>query len=302
MGNINKGGISIMDKKNFKRIVTFLLAIVMVITIAPTSPVFAKKASDVNKKSLISLTGTSKISTSKYDVTGDGKADKLVIKCNKFAYDMGEGIKVIVNGKTLYSDKNDYFYNIYAKICTLSSGKVLVYIYNPADNGDSYLCGLYDLSGKKMKCVLDMNRMFSKNGYHVNGDVSAVSGNKITVHHSQQNYCVAGMAVNFTYKYSKGKLVLDKKESTNYQIWAGRGAGNKELTAAKTITVYKKATSSAKAFTLKRGNKVKVVAVCSYKGNLYFKVKKGNKTGYIKCITGYPKDGNPLFKNAEFAG
>ena len=91
-----------------------------------------------------------------------------------------------------------------------------MYLYNPGDDGDAYYCGLYQYKNGKLKCVLNMNKFYGsgKLGYHTNGEVKAVSGNKITVGIYQQNYELGGISViliTYIPKENLFKVVMSQK-------------------------------------------------------------------------------------------
>lgn len=102
-----------------------------------------------------------------------------------------------------------------------------------------FLGGLYQYQKGKLKCVINMNLFYGsdKLGYHTNGSVKAVSGNKITVNISQQNYEIGGISASFDYIYSKGKLVKKTNITKNFDCWAADGNGGR-LTARNSIRVY----------------------------------------------------------------
>ncbi len=286
------------------RFLSLLLALTMLVGIGAPQTVFAKSSNKVKNPAMVDLSLNK--SYAKYDITGDGKAD--TVKCTgkwEESYDGFQGLKITINGKTVLRDKETFYYELNAKLCTLKNGKVYLYLYNPAENGDARYCGIYQYQKGKLKCVLNMNKFFGsgKLGYHTQGGVTAVSGNKLTVNMYQQNYELGGINVAFDYKYSKGKLVKDGNVAKEYTIWAADNNSGK-LTAQKNMRVYTKPDGKTKAFSLKKGQQIKVTGIYCKSGKMFLKVQRisDGKKGYIKCIEDYPKDFIAPFAEVVYAG
>lgn len=87
---------------------------------------------------------TNKTYTS-YDITGDKKKDKILVKIKKNSrYDYYDSLYVNINGKTLYQFTDEFFYageyeNVDIKIYTLKNGVPFLYLAAYADNGDGPL-------------------------------------------------------------------------------------------------------------------------------------------------------------------
>ena len=195
----------------------------MILSVGMPQAAYAKNANVKNPaKAKLSLNTT----YNGYDVTGDGKADTIRISSVSLEADeWNVGLKVEINGKKVLYKKDCYYYGIEASLCTLKNGKVYLYLYNPGDDGDAYYCGLYQYKNGKLKCVLNMNKFYGsgKLGYHTNGEVKAVSGNKITVGIYQQNYELGGISVYFDYIYSKGKLVQSSNVTKDFETSVYKG-------------------------------------------------------------------------------
>lgn len=293
------------EKRLKRNTLLMIISIVCIGILSVTLPkmVYAKNARVKNPaKANVSLNTT----YNRYDVTGDGKADTIRISSVSLEADEWDvGLKVEINGKEVLYNKDCYYYGIEASLCTLKNGKVYLYLYNPGDDGDAYYCGLYQYKNGKLECVLNMNKFYGsdKLGYHTNGEVKAVSGNKITVGIYQQNYELGGISVNFDYIYSKEKLVKSGNVAKDYKCWAAESNGGK-LTANYDIKVYAEKSCKRKAFTLRRGEKIKIKSIYCKSGKMLLKVHRlsDGKKGYIKCIKHYPiKEGAP-FKEVVYAG
>lgn len=286
-----------------KKTIPLLILFIMVIGVGMPQRVYAK-GEKVKNPTHVNLSLNT--SYKEYDVTGDGKAD--TIRISHISSENGEwdvGLKVTINGKEVLCNKKCYYYGIEAALYTLKNGKVYLYLYNPADDGDAYYCGLYQYKNGKLDCVLNMNKFYGsdKLGYHTYGTVEAVSGNKLTVSIGQQNYELGGLSVCFDYVYSKGKLVKSANTTKNFKGWAVDNNGGK-LTANKNIKVYTSTKCKTKAFTLNPGDRIKLKSIYCKSGKMLLKVQRifDGKTGYIKCIKHYPKDGYAPFVEVVYAG
>lgn len=275
----------------------------MILSVGMPQAAYAKNANVKNPaKAKLSLNTT----YNGYDVTGDGKVDTIRISSVSLEADeWNVGLKVEINGKKVLYKKDCYYYGIEASLCTLKNGKVYLYLYNPGDDGDAYYCGLYQYKNGKLKCVLNMNKFYGsgKLGYHTNGEVKAVSGNKITVGIYQQNYELGGISVYFDYIYSKGKLVQSSNVTKDFECWALENNGGK-LTANYHITVYTKKNCKGKAFILSEGDQIKIKNIYCKSGKMLLRVQKisDKQIGYIKCIKYFPLKKGAPFKEVVYAG
>lgn len=292
-----------MKKTNRKfQFLSLLIAFTLLTGIGIPQTVFAENKTVKNPASVkLSLNQT----YTKYDVTGDRKADTIKISNMKKEYDVNTGIKVTINGKKVFYDKTSCYYDLEAYLCTLANGKVFLYLYNPLDNGDADYCSLYQYQKGKLECVINMNKFYgsSKLGYHTNGTIKSVSGNKITVEMYQQNYELGGLSVSYDYKYANGKLTKDGNVTTNFTCWAADSNDGK-LTARINMSVYTRTNCKSKAFTLQAGQKIEIKSIYCKSGKMLIKVKRlsDGKTGYIKCIKGNPKNGIAPFSEIMYAG
>ena len=84
----------------------------------------------------------------RYDITGNGKRDKIQIKTTPTTDSDGSisDFSIYVNGKkayTLNSIRNFYKEDVCAQLYTLSNGKPFLYLYVAFENGDA--TGMRDL-------------------------------------------------------------------------------------------------------------------------------------------------------------
>lgn len=238
----------------------------------------------------------------KYDITGDKKADTILIKKvrnTKYGYD--SGMKVLINGKTAYSFSNDYYFDTSIKLYTLQNKKPFLYLYAIADNCDGPVCGVFQYSGGKLKKIINFQTLY-KDGCHQYGQVKKISGNNLVIKGYAMSWAMASMEYEYTYKYTSGTLQRTSKTGT---VTSGIMKYQKLswLTTRKSIDFYKSATSKKKSSTIKTGTKLKVTHCYINGSTIMLKVKtKAGKIGWIKSLKKCPSDYKSYFKECMYAG
>ena len=237
-----------------------------------------------------------------YDITGDRKADRILIKIlgkgNSDYY--GTGINILINGKSAYKS-NKKFQGVKARIYTLKNKKPFLYLdctgdeYDDSNKGP---CVLLQYKGGKFKKVIDFKNMFSGYGGYPSGEVVSVSGNTVKARFWLMSLTLGVSEYTYTYKYKSGTL---KRSSDigNVEVTGLSGSLN-VLTAGKELKAYTNVRGKKKAFTVKKGGKVTVNKVYKGKYGMWIGVKYKGKSGYIKCVKKYSNP--PLFSDAGFAG
>lgn len=235
----------------------------------------------------------------KYDVTGDGKADtvKAVIVHNQDEQYSGT-LKVYVNDEVVFEQTRQPDPVWKVQLVKLKNGKVFFDIESTIVSDDDGIHKLYSYKSGKLKSVYDFQKYYDKYASYYFVKVVSVSGNTIKTKVTAQFYTTGMVGFNMNIAYKKGKL---KRTASTFRIkYEGR---KNKWTAARKIKVYKKAGSKKVAYTLKNGNTVKLEKVIYKNNKVYFQVKrnKGNiKTGYIP---GAKKWTWPqYFEEAQFAG
>lgn len=157
---------------------------------------------------------------------------------------------------------------------------------------------LYCVQNSKLKSVYDFQKYYNKYADYYLTDIAKVSGNTIKISVMAQFFVPGSVRFDMNFTYKDGKF---KRTSNTFALKYKTMARKNKWTANRKIKVYKKAGSKKLAYTLKKGNVVKLNKVV-YKGNkVYFQVKKSNgKTGYIVAT----KHMSPTlyFEEAQFAG
>ena len=138
-----------------------------------------------------------------------------------------------------------------------------------------------------LKSQINFSKLFGgKGGSHIDGVVSKVTKNTITVRAQIQSNLCATVQGWFTYKYKGGKLVRSNAVSTVryyvYNATTGKSAKNAYVTTAASVKGYKSASLKGKTVTFAKGTKVKITHMRWYKGKLAFKVKaKSGKVAWV---------------------
>lgn len=241
---------------------------------------------------------------SDYDVTGDGRADTFQIQAGKSGdIDLYTGFDVMVNGKSSLST-NRYSYDIKSVLYTLDNGTPCLFLYNPSEDGDASICGVYLYKSGKFKKAIDCNTFYGKAGkvgYHSSASVKRGKGNSLDISISLMSFELGQFSTTYTYIYKNGTF---KCKSHTSNVFSISGAASKKLTARKSMTVYSGTDCKKTAYTLKKGGKVKVTAIYGNSNKTLLQVKglSNGKRGWIKFTTKCPSDNLTPFKETRYEG
>jgi len=256
----------------------------------------------------------SKQTTKKYDVTGDGKKDKVTIKpvtLTEYSQTTFEKVKVYVNGKKVGTVKARLgaSYTANVTVHVLSNKRAFFFFVMPWDNGD----GTYEIYAyKKGKLVKQLSELSIAPdcSAHKYIDKVKASGKKLKVTYNHMTYAL-GTSTTFTYSYKwkSGKLKRTSKTTSKLTYNVGETGnfheGKGYLTAGVKLKAYKSMGSSKVKFKVKIGKKAKPIAVGVKGSQLYIKIKStSGKTGWLKVPKGYQQNGNggTMFKESFLAG
>lgn len=236
--------------------------------------------------------GVNTDSMNSFDITGDGKKDKIETKS------ASNKVVVKVNNKTVGSYLNGP--GIYVvKLSKKAFLQITTYEKNHTAS-----CGLYELKGNKLSRVLDYkklvnlkqyakNTFYITNGYWSEFEATKTKGNTIYLQGyfgtknlgqvNAENLQLSYSGKNFTLKSTAASAsafgIYDPK--TNFFT--------NQFTASQKIQTYKAAGSSRKAFTISKNAKFEVKKLAIVKKNIYVQVKSGKKTGWIRLNTSSKK-------------
>lgn len=235
---------------------------------------------------------------SKYDVTGDGKADAIKVKIvdNKDEQESAT-MQLLVNDKMVFQQKREINPNWNVKLIKLANGKVFFDISSTISSDDDCKHNLYIYKNGKLNSVYDFQKYNNKYADYFFADIVKVSGDTLKTNVSAQFYTTGRIQYNLNLNYEEEKFKITSNTfSPNYKAMSRKN----KWTAERKITVYKKAGSKKVAYTLKKGDVVKLNKIIYKNNKIYFQVKKSKgKTGYIPAVKKYT---GSYFKEAQYAG
>lgn len=235
---------------------------------------------------------------SKSDVTGDGKPDnvKFTMVDNNDEKDSAT-MQVFVNGKVVFQQKRNYSPIWKMSLIKLENGKVFFDISSTISSDDDCIHQLYLYKNNKLKSVYNFQRYFDKYADYYFADIVKVSGNTLKMSVYAQFYTTGSVWYNMNISYKDGVF---KRTSSKFDPNYKEMSRKNKWTAARKIKVYKNVGSKKIAYTLKKGNVVKLNKIICKNNKVYFQVKKSNgKTGYIPAAKKY---NGSYFKEAQYAG
>lgn len=244
-------------------------------------------------------------SNSSYDVTGDGVKDtvKVVLTDNVKSTDKDGRtgmIQVFVNDNIVFEQKREEEPCWDVKLIKLANGKVFFDIESTIMSEDDCIHKLYICENGKLKSVYNFQKYYAKYASYYFVDIVKVSGNTINTSVRAQFNTTGIVLFNMNIVYKDGAF---KRTSNTFTPKYKAMSRKNKWTAGRKIKVYKKAGSKKTAYTLKKGNVVKLNKIIYKNHKVYFQIKNNNgkgKTGYIPAAKKY---GNPqYFKEAEYAG
>lgn len=255
------------------------------------------KATEVGKYEL-SDTGVN----TDYDVTGDGVEDTIKIKKLNYNGSYYCGLDVIINGDVaLNVESVDYVYLESVFIQTKEHRYILISTYH--DNDYLTLSRIYEYVDGKLKERVNFDKVAGKIFYQYSPNVCAVKDASIRIKFAGQSNMLAKTSTVFQYNVgSTGTLSLDNTISKVLYSKArmnqntGKSYSSKYLVAAKKLQAYRSSIGKKKAFTVKKGTKLKIT-----------KVSISGKTPRYYCVTSSGKKGwviskQNVFKDLMYAG
>lgn len=220
----------LMEKKSFK-ISRICLLLIMFMGLCLFAPMAAKAANPTE-----AVLEPNKLYKN-YDLTGNGKKDKIKIKTSKDNY--YKTVSIIINGKrrAVYKDVND----ITVKLYTLKNSKPFLYLWLVEEDWEGPVCGIFQYKSGKLKQVVNCRNFFvPKNGYEygysVHGSDIKAKGNTMTVDFWLMSKTVGGMSCRYRFAYKNGTLKRTSSQTSSVKVNAAESTGI--LTAAKNIKVY----------------------------------------------------------------
>lgn len=237
----------------------------------------------------------------KYDITGDGKKDTIRIDCEE-SVESDEGVEiswtVTVNGEVVYRNNPEYYTETLSVVLYQVSSKVN-YLHIQEDvgsNDDINASAFYRFQDGKFTKICDIYEPLCKYIYnfHFYAEPLQVTQKKIVVSYANQFSATGYLSWNVEYRYKDGEW---KKQGKTYAL-----TEVKKMTGNRKFTVYKTAGGTAKAFTVKKGQKIKIKKICLKNKKTYVQiVLSDGKKGWLES----PSKALPeryYFKEVVFAG
>lgn len=231
------------------------------------------------------------------DITGDEKADKILITTTMDKYSSVKQLKVTVNKKVVFT-KNctnngiNYFTAKYAK---MSNKNELLQLMGIGDNDYIVFNQIYKYSNSSKK--LYSVRNLDDTAY----DIASASKNNLVLNHAEQPSETGWINWKMTYVFRNNRLVLTNQ--TTSTVKSTLGMGQKDyysklfqkniFVTAKKLSFYN---GNKLAYTVPAGKKVTLKKLTLSKGKIYLQFQYGKKTGWISVNNRNYDYENPYFK------
>lgn len=241
----------------------------------------------------------------RYDVTGDGDTDSVMVKVTEKKRKIDGNIsilKIYVNDVLAFQrSANDLHYWI-VNFVSLKNGKVFIEISNLVLSDDVEFHALHRYEGGKLKVFYDFSDLYGDNDDGVGNcytGIKKVRGNALYVSLSGQFSVTGAIGYDMKLIYRAGTF---QRVSNRFPISYGNDKKNK-WTARRKITVYQQAGGKKVAYVLKKGDKIKINAIVFRGNSIYFEVRNKNGKGKRAYIPGSMKGKYPYyFEEAHFSG
>ena len=264
-----------------KRWKHFILLLFLITLIASAS-VCIEAATPASKK--LNARGTN----TAYDITGDGKKDKIQFSHQGVGYGYNR-MTIKVNGKTAFTQKSNWaYYDVHAYHLTLKNGKKYILYFSNGEHEIGDICGL--LRWKNGKLTEEVNFGKLNNAGHYPGHFFSVKKFKLT--NNQVRVWMEGSSsglarfkvyADAAFSGSTMKLKATNIRFDNIKNWgSGYACGNTWYTTKKRLQGYKSYSGTAKSFVISGGTQVTLVKYYPSKkyNRILVKLKNG-KTAWI---------------------
>lgn len=229
---------------------------------------------------------------SQYDVTGDGKVDKVKVEFEEsHDYNLADSwdMTIYINGQEVFSDgrTSEAYWNI--QLIKLENGKVFFDIHSALSNNDGHVHRLYGYEDDELKCVYDFQEYYGEYAYSYVVNIVNISGNTLNTEVSAQFYTTGKIQYRMDLDYKGGKIGYFESSSDTFDIRYEDESKENKWTVNTDIKIYAEAGSEEIAYTLKRENIVKLNKVIFKDNIVYFQVENDKgEIGYILADTTYP--------------
>lgn len=288
-----RGGV-VMKRSTKKKLLCVVIMLCALCISGKEQKVYAAKSGYVKLVNQLEKNNEEKFT--QYDLDGDGENDEIVISTQKESGDEGLYIfKLFINGERPYQCVNyesESFWDV--GLVYLKNGKVFLHISEDQINTvsgtkDNVDNSLYKYNGRYLEYVYSFYEDYRNYTNSITISLDKVKGNTIYTNALVEfNLIRNDIKYKEKHIYKKGKIQRDSK---GVSIKCNKKPNNKWKVNRK-IKVYKKPRNKNIAYTLKKGDVIKINKVIFKRKKIYFQVKNKNgkgKTGYIPAITKYPR-------------
>lgn len=228
---------------------------------------------------------------SQYDVTGDGITDnvKVVIEEDVTIQSDSWNISIYVNDSIVFSEDrtSEPYWNV--QLIKLKNGKVFFDIDTALSNNDACIHRLYAYEDDDLKCVYDFQKYYQDYAYSYSVNIVNVLGNTLEMEVYAQFYTTGKIQYSMNLDYKDGKVGYFESTSDSFTLKYNTISRENKWTANKEIKVYENVRTNKKAFTLKKGNIVKLNKIVFKDNVVHFQIEDNKgKIGYIVADKTYP--------------
>ena len=260
-------------------------------TTQASSLVPQKSVKALNK--MIMKTGQTNLkkTVKKYDVTGDGKADKLTIKFVKSSLysEWVKEIRVYVNGKLAWRDHGDYESWAFrssslVKYMRTTSGVPFLLVKCTANNGDGNHDVLRYRKGKLVSVASNAN-LPKGYGNHQHIENAAASGKYVKVKYAYMTYTAGSVRMTYKYKPKSGLAKRTSATTSAVAYYTGSSFGKSFMQVRSSVQAYTTASLKKAKFTVGAYDYVKIDKACIKSGKLAFRITTDDgKVGWFGAL------------------
>ena len=274
--------------KSFK--FTFSLMLTVMLCLSFSTITNAASVKDIPVKKTISA-----------DITGDGKADKILITTTMDDDFRVKKLKVTVNKKTAFTDSGINY--ITAKYAKMTNKNEFIQLMGIGDNDYIVFNQIYKYNNtsKKLYSVSKLDNTAC--------EIVSAKKNRLTLHHGEQPAETGWLTWKMSYKFRNNKLVLTNATTSTVKSTIGysrKDSYSKLFRKNIFVTAKKLRFYNGKklAFTVPKGKQVTLKKLTLSKGNIYLQFQYGKKTGWISVNNKNYDFESPYFKkvNSRLAG
>lgn len=231
------------------------------------------------------------------DITGDGKADKILITSTKDKDACIKQIKVSVNKKAAFTKNytNSGINYITAKYARMSNKNEFIQLIGFGDSDYIIFNQVYKYSNKskKLYCVSNLDKTAM--------EIVSAQKNSLTINHGDQPSETGWLNWKMNYKIRNNKLILANSTTSTVKSIIGNGQKDSYsrlfqkniFVTAKKLSFYN---GKKIAYTVPAGKKITLKKLTLSKGKIYLQFQYGKKTGWISVNSKKYNYESPYFK------